>query len=154
MEGLVFAVEVAFNNVAAAPVGLLVHSWVDAVPIARAIAFLRLTRSLHNVEGYSGPSLQDIDKVTDRVIIFVNAISMLRFITHRVLQTVPNACDDDAKKSPPVRKLWERYISALSTVTESVAAAAALGRTDVSRHCSMYSKSLLMPPSVLPVFLK
>lgn len=152
MEGLIFSVEVAFNNVAAAPIGLLMHSWVDAVPIARAIALLRLTRSLHNSDAYSGPSLQDIDKVTDRVIIFVNAISMLRFFTHRVLQTVPNACDDEAKKSTPVRKLWERYVSALSTVAESVAAAAALGRTDVSRHCSMSSESLLMPPSVFPVF--
>ncbi|KAG8942772.1 hypothetical protein FRC04_003503 [Tulasnella sp. 424] len=130
MESLIFAVEVAFNNVAAAPVGILIHSRVDAVLIARAIAFLRLTRSLHTVDGYSGPSLQDIDKVADRVIIFVNAISMMRFITHRVLQTVPIACDDDAKKSALVRKLWERYISAFSAVAESVAAAAALGCTD------------------------
>ncbi|KAG8937635.1 hypothetical protein FRC04_010519, partial [Tulasnella sp. 424] len=147
MEGLIFAVEVAFNNVAATPVGLLVHSWVDAVPIARAIAFLWLTRLLHNVEGYSGPSLQDINKVTNRVIIFVNAISMLRFITHCVLQTVPNACDDDAKKSPLVRKLWEQYISALSTVTESVAAAAALGRTD------FFSNDLpeSLPPALVSV---
>lgn len=133
LNGLVFAVEVAFNNIAAAPVGLLAHSWVDAVPIARAIAFLRSSRALQGVADYTGPAAAAIDLLSDWVIIFVNAIAMLRYVLHNVITTVPFAAEGSVKTSSVINDLWKRYVETLSTISESIAAAAAVGRTDVSR---------------------
>lgn len=132
LNGLVFSVEVAFNNIAAAPVGLLAHSWVDAVPIARAIAFLRSSRAFQDVANYSGPAAAAIDLLTDRVIVFVNAIAMLRYVLYNVIATVPFAAEDSVGTSGMIKDLWKRYVETLSTISESIAAAAAIGRTDVS----------------------
>lgn len=136
MQGLLAAVELAFNRVASAPVGLLAHSWVDLLPVACAVSFLRSSRSLHHGPAdYDGPAAAAVNLLTDRTIIFANAVAMQRYLVFNVVDPVyESRLAEHGTKSSQFDVLTA-YLGCLMTINESIAVATAQGRPNVSFYC-------------------
>ncbi|KAG8926770.1 hypothetical protein FRC01_008403 [Tulasnella sp. 417] len=85
MHGLQAAVNVALHQAAEATPSVLTHSYVDLVLLARVITLLRYSRSLfHGPGAYTGPAIQDIDRLTDQMVVLANALAMVQYFVHMV----------------------------------------------------------------------
>ncbi|KAG8929221.1 hypothetical protein FRC01_004665 [Tulasnella sp. 417] len=148
MRGLVAAVGLAFNRVASAPIGLLAHSWVDLLPVARAIAFLRSSRSLHHSPAeYDGPAVAAVNLLTDRTIIFANAVAMQRYLLYNIVDPVYNSRLEEHGSRGAQYDVLTSYLGCLLTINESIAAAAAQGRPDFFH----FSLPNILPATIAPV---
>ncbi|KAG8901317.1 hypothetical protein FRC00_007904 [Tulasnella sp. 408] len=148
MKGLLAAVQLAFNRVASAPIGLLAHSWVDLLPVARAMAFLRSSRFLHHGPAdYDGPAAAAVNLWTDRTIIFANAMAMQRYLLYNIVDSVYHS--RHAEHGPPSHQyeVLKAYLGCLLTINESVATAAAQGRPDFFH----FTLPNILPTTIAPV---
>ncbi|KIO18480.1 hypothetical protein M407DRAFT_31852 [Tulasnella calospora MUT 4182] len=147
-RGLVAMLETAFSRAADCPAGILTHSWVDLLPIARAVVFLRYSQSLHHgTGGYDGPEGAVIDGLTDRAIIFANSLAMIRFFSFMIGSPAVTSLLAEAPSRTLAHDLAIRLSECLVTVSESAAVAAASGRSD------LFSFSLpeTLPAAIVPV---
>ncbi|KIO18602.1 hypothetical protein M407DRAFT_31740 [Tulasnella calospora MUT 4182] len=147
-RGLVAMLETAFSRAADCPAGILTHSWVDLLPIACAVVFLRYSQSLHHgTGGYDGPEGAVIDGLTDRATIFANSLAMIRFFSFMIASPAVTLLFAEAPSRTLAHDLGIWLSECLVTVSESAAVAAASGRSD------FFSFSLpeTLPAAIVPV---
>ncbi|KAG8915032.1 hypothetical protein FRC00_008548 [Tulasnella sp. 408] len=124
--------------------GDLPVSPVSAIPLGRALVLLRQTRSVSRAQAeYCGPTEDRINAITDKVILILNALAVIRFLYHSVLPSVMQLGSSYPVTSPR-GVLWQRYHDCMLCIIDSVASTVSAQRSD------FFSSNLLssLPPAL------
>lgn len=107
-------------------------SWIDPIPVARVLVWLRQSRSLFVTHpDYGGPGAATINALTDQAILIFNGLAVVRFLYHIMLAHVV-VWGADHSRDARKRIFWERYSDCMRCLIDSVACALAARRSDVS----------------------